>query len=97
MRARLAAPDRPGEAAGLAEQTVRASLLTDSPLVQAAAELDRAHTLAALGRLPEAEASARAAEAHYTGKGHLPGAHRAAGFLADPARPPVTTRRGAGR
>ncbi|MFE7058707.1 adenylate/guanylate cyclase domain-containing protein [Streptomyces californicus] len=97
MRARLAAPDRPGEAAGLAEQAVRASLLTDSPLVQAAAELDRAHTLAALGRLPEAEASARAAEAHYTGKGHLPGAHRAAGFLADPARPPVTTRRGAGR
>ncbi|MFH8883684.1 adenylate/guanylate cyclase domain-containing protein [Streptomyces californicus] len=97
LRARLAAPDRSGEAAGLAEQAVRASLLTDSPLVQAAAELDRAHTLAALGRLPEAEASARAAEAHYTGKGHLPGAHRAAGFLADPARPPATTRRGAGR
>ncbi|MFE9460864.1 adenylate/guanylate cyclase domain-containing protein [Streptomyces californicus] len=97
LRARLAAPDRPGEAVGLAEQAVRASLLTDSPLVQAAAELDRAHTLAALGRLPEAEASARAAEAHYTGKGHLPGAHRAAGFLADPARPPVTTRRGADR
>ncbi|WP_228991304.1 adenylate/guanylate cyclase domain-containing protein [Streptomyces sp. DH8] len=97
LRARLAVRERPGEAARHAEQAVRASLLTDSPLVQAAAELDRAHTLAALGRWPEAEASARAAEAHYTGKGHLPGVRRAAAFLAHPAGPMATTRRGAGR
>ncbi|MFD7750168.1 adenylate/guanylate cyclase domain-containing protein [Streptomyces sp. NPDC059698] len=97
LRARLAVRERPEEAVRHAERAVRTSLLTDSPLVQAAAELDRAHTLAALGRSPEAEASARAAEAHYTGKGHLPGVRRAAGFLARPAGPMATTRRGAGR
>ncbi|OCC07690.1 adenylate/guanylate cyclase domain-containing protein [Streptomyces sp. PTY087I2] len=92
LRARLTARDRPGDAAAYAEQAVRASLLTDSPLVQATAELDRAHTLAALGRHPEAEASARAAGAHFTGKGHLPGVRRVSGFLARPPLPMATTR-----
>ncbi|MFI2113105.1 adenylate/guanylate cyclase domain-containing protein [Streptomyces rubiginosohelvolus] len=92
LRARLTARDRPEEAAVLAARTVRASLLTDSPLVQATAELDRAHTLAALGRLPEAAASAGAAAVHFTGKGHLPGFRRVSGFLARPPLPVATTR-----
>ncbi|MFC8656238.1 adenylate/guanylate cyclase domain-containing protein [Streptomyces parvus] len=92
LRARLTARDRPEEAAGWAEQAVRASLLTDSPLVQATAELDRAHTLAALGRHPEAGAAARAAGAHFTGKGHRPGVRRVSGFLARPPLPMATTR-----
>ncbi|MFD5204399.1 AAA family ATPase [Streptomyces sp. NPDC058375] len=92
LRARLTARDRPEDAAGYAERAVRASLLTDSPLVQATAELDRAHTLAALGRLPEAGDSARSAGTHFTGKGHLPGARRVSGFLARPPRPMATTR-----
>ncbi|MFI7324026.1 AAA family ATPase [Streptomyces rubiginosohelvolus] len=91
LRARLTARDRPEEAAALAARAVRASLLTDSPLVQATAELDRAHTLAALGRLPEAAASARAAAVHFTGKGHLPGVRRVSGFLARPPLPVATT------
>ncbi|MFJ9887522.1 adenylate/guanylate cyclase domain-containing protein [Streptomyces sp. NPDC091287] len=92
LRARLTVRDRPEEAAEHADRAVRASLLTDSPLVQATAELDRAHTLAALGRWPEAGASARSAGAHFTGKGHLPGARRVSGFLAHPPRPMATTR-----
>ncbi|MFH9268031.1 AAA family ATPase [Streptomyces sp. NPDC017546] len=92
LRSRLAVRDRPEEAAERADRAVRASLLTDSPLVQATAELDRAHTLAALGRWPEAGASARSAGAHFTGKGHLPGARRVAGFLTHPPRPMATTR-----
>ncbi|MEU5373873.1 adenylate/guanylate cyclase domain-containing protein [Streptomyces sp. NPDC005951] len=92
LRARLTARDRPEEAAVLAARAVRASLLTDSPLVQATAELDRAHTLAALGRLPEAAASAGAAAVHFTGKGHLPGVRRVSGFLARPPLPVATTR-----
>ncbi|MGW0641389.1 adenylate/guanylate cyclase domain-containing protein [Streptomyces badius] len=92
LRARLTARDRPEEAAGWAEQAVRASLLTDSPLVQATAELDRAHTLAVLGRHPEAGAAARAAGAHFTDKGHLPGVRRVSGFLARPPLPMATTR-----
>jgi class 3 adenylate cyclase/tetratricopeptide (TPR) repeat protein len=92
LRARLAARDHPDEAAGYADRAVRASLLTDSPLVQATAELDRAHTLAALGRWPEAGASARSAGAHFTGKGHLPGVRRVSGFLAHPPRSMATTR-----
>ncbi|NUW02831.1 adenylate/guanylate cyclase domain-containing protein [Streptomyces sp. CAI 127] len=92
LRARLTARDRPEEAAGWAEQAVRASLLTDSPLVQATAELDRAHTLAALGRHPEAGAAARAAGAHFTGKGHRPGVRRVSAFLARPPLPMATTR-----
>ncbi|MFD0423117.1 adenylate/guanylate cyclase domain-containing protein [Streptomyces parvus] len=92
LRARLTARDRPEKAAGWAEQAVRASLLTDSPLVQATAELDRAHTLAALGRHPEAGAAARAAGAHFTGKGHRPGVRRVSGFLARPPLPMATTR-----
>ncbi|MFJ9109366.1 adenylate/guanylate cyclase domain-containing protein [Streptomyces sp. NPDC102283] len=92
LRARLAVRDRPEEAAEHADGAVRASLLTDSPLVQATAELDRAQALAALGRWPEAGASARAAGAHFTGKGHLPGVRRVAGFLAHPPRPMATTR-----
>ncbi|WP_146067064.1 hypothetical protein, partial [Streptomyces sp. B188M101] len=74
------------------DRAVRASLLTDSPLVQATAELDRAHTLAALGRWPEAGASARSAGAHFTGKGHLPGVRRVSGFLAHPPLAMATTR-----
>ncbi|MFI7287078.1 adenylate/guanylate cyclase domain-containing protein [Streptomyces anulatus] len=92
LRARLAVRDRPEEAAEHADRAVRASLLTDSPLVQATAELDRAQALAALGRWPEAGASARAAGAHFTGKGHLPGVRRVSGFLAHPPRPMATTR-----
>ncbi|WP_405471597.1 adenylate/guanylate cyclase domain-containing protein [Streptomyces anulatus] len=92
LRARLAVRDRPEEAAEHADRAVRASLLTDSPLVQATAELDRAQALAALGRWPEAGASARSAGAHFTGKGHLPGVRRVSGFLADPPRPMATTR-----
>ncbi|WP_405195018.1 adenylate/guanylate cyclase domain-containing protein [Streptomyces anulatus] len=92
LRARLAVRDRPEEAAEHADRAVRASLLTDSPLVQATAELDRAQALAALGRWPEAGVSARSAGAHFTGKGHLPGVRRVSGFLADPPRPMATTR-----
>ncbi|MFJ7084664.1 adenylate/guanylate cyclase domain-containing protein [Streptomyces griseus] len=92
LRARLAARSAPEEAAGHADRAVRASLLTDSPLVQATAELDRAHTLAALGRWPEAGASARSAGAHFTGKGHLPGVRRVSGFLAHPPLAMATTR-----
>ncbi|MGW9186635.1 adenylate/guanylate cyclase domain-containing protein [Streptomyces rubiginosohelvolus] len=92
LRARLTARDQPEEAAVLAARAVRASLLTDSPLVQATAELDRAHTLAALGRLPESAASAGAAAVHFTGKGHLPGVRRVSGFLARPPLPVATTR-----
>ncbi|MEU4178543.1 adenylate/guanylate cyclase domain-containing protein [Streptomyces sp. NPDC026589] len=92
LRARLTVRDRPEEAAEHADRAVRASLLTDSPLVQATAELDRAQALAALGRWPEAVASARSAGAHFTGKGHLPGTRRVSGFLAHPPRPLTTTR-----
>ncbi|MFE1818958.1 adenylate/guanylate cyclase domain-containing protein [Streptomyces anulatus] len=92
LRARLAVRDRPQEAAEHADRAVRASLLTDSPLVQATAELDRAQALAALGRWPEAGVSARSAGAHFTGKGHLPGVRRVSGFLANPPRPMATTR-----
>ncbi|MFF3993582.1 adenylate/guanylate cyclase domain-containing protein [Streptomyces cyaneofuscatus] len=82
LRARLAARTRPDEALHHADRAVRASLLTDSPLVQAAAELDRARTLAALDRTAAAEAAARSAGAHFAGKGHLPGTRRVAAFLA---------------
>ncbi|WP_415960754.1 adenylate/guanylate cyclase domain-containing protein [Streptomyces sp. 021-4] len=81
LRARLAARPRPDEASHRADRAVRASLLTDSPLVQATAELDRARTLAALDRTAAAEAAARSAGAHFAGKGHLPGARRVAAFL----------------
>ncbi|MFI7240320.1 adenylate/guanylate cyclase domain-containing protein [Streptomyces cyaneofuscatus] len=96
LRARLAARDRPDEAFRHAERAVRASLLTDSPLVQAAAELDRARTLAALDRTAAAEAAARSAGAHFAGKGHLPGARRVTAFLTAHAGTTamVTTREG---
>ncbi|MFD3738846.1 adenylate/guanylate cyclase domain-containing protein [Streptomyces sp. NPDC058629] len=81
LRGRLAARARPDEAFRHAERAVRASLLTDSPLVRASAELDRARTLAALDRTAAAEAAARSAGAHFAGKGHLPGARRVAAFL----------------
>ncbi|MFJ8166875.1 adenylate/guanylate cyclase domain-containing protein [Streptomyces sp. NPDC094473] len=90
LRGRLAAADRrPAEAAGHADRAVRASLLTDSPLVRATAELDRARTLFALGRRAPALVSARAAREHFMSKGHLPGARRAAGCV--PAEAMVTT------
>ncbi|CAO0832918.1 AAA family ATPase OS=Streptomyces microflavus OX=1919 GN=HUT09_11300 PE=4 SV=1 [Streptomyces microflavus] len=98
LRGRLAARDRPDEALHHAERAVRASLLTDSPLVQASAELDRARTLAALGRPAAAEAAARSAGEHFAGKGHLPGARRVAAFLTARAgrtrTAMVTTREG---
>ncbi|MEU0353717.1 adenylate/guanylate cyclase domain-containing protein [Streptomyces cyaneofuscatus] len=96
LRARLAARTRPDEALHHADRAVRASLLTDSPLVQAAAELDRAHTLAALDRTAAAEAAARSAGAHFAGKGHLPGTRRVAAFLAAHTGPAAmaTTREG---
>ncbi|MCD9900862.1 hypothetical protein LUR56_14220 [Streptomyces sp. MT29] len=68
-------------------------------MVQAAAELDRARTLAALDRTAAAEAAARSAGAHFAGKGHLPGTRRVAVFLAAHAGPAAmattsTTREG---
>ncbi|MFF1459712.1 AAA family ATPase [Streptomyces sp. NPDC058330] len=79
MRGRLSAAEgRAFEAVGHADRAVAASLLTDSPLVQATAELDRARTLDALGRPAQARASARTARARFEAKGHLPGARRAA-------------------
>ncbi|MEU1483637.1 adenylate/guanylate cyclase domain-containing protein [Streptomyces sp. NPDC005752] len=93
LRGRMAAADgRPAEAAGHADRAVRASLLTDSPLVRATAELDRAHTLSALGRRTAALASARAAREHFVSKGHLPGARRAAGCVPDEAMVTTTER-----
>lgn len=93
LRGRLAAGDgRPAEAAGHADRAVRASLLTDSPLVRATAELDRARTLFALGRPAPALASARAAREHFVSKGHLPGARRAAGCVPDEAMVTTTER-----
>ncbi|MEW1610601.1 MULTISPECIES: adenylate/guanylate cyclase domain-containing protein [unclassified Streptomyces] len=100
LRGRLTARDRPDEALDHAERAVRASLLTDSPLVQASAELDRARTLAALDRPAAAEAAARNAGEHFAGKGHLPGARRVAAFLTTQTRTTpvptamVTTREG---
>ncbi|WP_405390745.1 AAA family ATPase [Streptomyces sp. NBC_01102] len=92
LRGRLAAArERPAEAVVHADRAVRASLLTDSPLVQATAELDRARTLAALGRRAEALASARAARNHFASKGHLPGVRRAAGLTRAGDGPVVTT------
>ncbi|MEV4877186.1 adenylate/guanylate cyclase domain-containing protein [Streptomyces cyaneofuscatus] len=90
LRGRLAARDRPDEAFHHADRAVRASLLTDSPLVRASAELDRARTLAALDLTAAAEAAARSAGAHFAGKGHLPGARRVAAFLTAHAGPPPT-------
>ncbi|MYX13805.1 AAA family ATPase [Streptomyces sp. SID8374] len=81
LRARLAATARPDEALHHADRAQRASLLTDSPLVQASAELDRARTLAALGRTADAVAAARSAGQHFADKGHLPGTRRVAAFL----------------
>ncbi|MFF3301229.1 adenylate/guanylate cyclase domain-containing protein [Streptomyces sp. NPDC002908] len=93
LRGRLAAADgRPAEAAGHADRAVRASLLTDSPLVRATAELDRARTLFALGRPAPALASARMAREHFVSKGHLPGARRAAGCVPDEAMVTTTER-----
>lgn len=93
LRGRLAAAaGRPVEAADHAERAVRASLLTDSPLVRATAELDRARTLFALGRRGPALASARSAREHFTSKGHLPGARRAAGCVPDEAMVTTTDR-----
>ncbi|MFD8617587.1 adenylate/guanylate cyclase domain-containing protein [Streptomyces sp. NPDC059513] len=99
LRARLAAPDRPDEALHHADRAVRASLLTDSPLVQASAELDRARTLAALHRTADAVAAARSAGEHFAHKGHLPGTRRVAAFLGAQTGPPAmattsTTREG---
>lgn len=71
---------------------MRASLLTDSPLVRATAELDRARTLFALGRQAPALVSARAAREHFVSKGHLPGARRAAGCVPDEAMVTTTER-----
>ncbi|GAA2927816.1 adenylate/guanylate cyclase domain-containing protein [Kitasatospora cinereorecta] len=96
LRGRLAAArERPAEAVAHADRAVRASLLTDSPLVQATAELDRARTLSALGRRADALVCARAARDHFASKGHLPGVRRAAGLTrdgaGDGAGPVVTT------
>ncbi|MFE3519737.1 adenylate/guanylate cyclase domain-containing protein [Streptomyces sp. NPDC059166] len=93
LRARLAAAGgRPAQAVGLADRAVRASLLTDSPLVRAIAELDRARTLLALGRRIPALASARAAGEHFLSKGHLAGARRAAECVPDEAMVTTTER-----
>lgn len=90
LRGRLAAAGgRPSEAADHAEQAVRASLLTDSPLVRATAELDRARTLSVLGHRAPALTAARTAREYFAGKGHLPGARRAASCV--PAEAMVTT------
>lgn len=93
LRGRLAAAaGRPAEAAGHADRAVRASLLTDSPLVRATAELDRARTLFALGRRAPALTSARAAREHFVSKGHLPGARLADGCVPDEVMVTTTER-----
>ncbi|MEV7476708.1 MULTISPECIES: adenylate/guanylate cyclase domain-containing protein [Streptomyces] len=91
MRGRLSAAEgRPFEAVVHADRAVAASLLTDSPLVQATAELDRARTLSTLGRWADARASARTAREHYASKGHLPGVRAASGCVPDGPAPDGT-------
>ena len=74
LRGRVAAAEgRAAEAVRLAARAVASADATDSPLVQAHAALDQAHTLLLLGRDRAALAAARAAEARFAAKGHLPG------------------------
>ena len=85
IRARLAAAV--GDAATAAhhlDQAIDAARRTDSPVCLAGAELDRAQAAAALGREREAVAAAGEARRHFTAKGHLVGAERAAAFAAAP-------------
>lgn len=57
----------------LATRAVDAAALTDSPVVQALAALDQAHTYRLLGRRREAAAAAATAAARFSAKGHRPG------------------------
>ncbi len=93
IRSRIAAAQGYGdEALRLAGSAVDAAARTDSPIVQALASLDRAHSLRLLGRNEEAAVAAAVAGAHFARKGHLPGGRWAAEFTvaADPLLP--TTR-----
>ncbi|MEU1128204.1 adenylate/guanylate cyclase domain-containing protein, partial [Streptomyces sp. NPDC005899] len=91
MRGRLSAAEgRPTAAVAHADRAVAASLLTDSPVVQATAELDRAATLYALGRRADARACARAARERFAAKGHLPGVRRAAACVPEEPVPDGT-------
>ncbi|WP_234356913.1 adenylate/guanylate cyclase domain-containing protein [Streptomyces sp. NBRC 110028] len=83
IRARLAAAD--GDADTTAHHlaaALDAARGTDSPVCLAGAAFDRARAAAALGRAPEAVAAAAEARRHFTAKGHLVGAERAAAFAA---------------
>ena len=83
LRARIAsAAGRVDEALALAERAVSGAATTDSPVLRAVAQLDRAEVLEAAGRLEAAAAAAAAARRLYQAKGHLPGARRAARFQA---------------
>ena len=74
LRARIAGADGNRDTAlSLARLAVREAARTDSLIVQATAELDRAHTLALLGRPAEAAEAAASAGERFAAKGHLPG------------------------
>jgi hypothetical protein len=74
LRARIAAARRDAvEAAELAERAVSAAALTDSPVVQAIAALDRAAVLLSIGNPEQASAASTVARRRFKAKGHLPG------------------------
>ncbi|MDH6578734.1 adenylate/guanylate cyclase domain-containing protein [Kitasatospora sp. MAP5-34] len=75
--ARLRAGSEQG-AADLAARAVAEAERTDSPVVQATAALDEAHTALALGHETAAAGAAARAGRHFAAKGHLVGVRRAA-------------------
>ncbi|MCX4993671.1 adenylate/guanylate cyclase domain-containing protein [Streptomyces sp. NBC_00568] len=83
LRARVAAlRGDPDEAARLAAHATDQAARTDSPIVRAVAELDRAHTFLLLGRRDEAGRAAREAGRWFAAKGHLVGVGWAASLAA---------------
>lgn len=74
LRARMAAlRGEPDTAMALAGQAVAEAMRTDSPIVQAVAELDRSRALLLLERFEAAERSAVRAGLRFAEKGHLLG------------------------
>lgn len=92
LRARVAAAHGdPDEALRLVDRAVVEAEHTDSPEMQAVAQLDRADVLDRLGLPQQAAAAAETALRRLQNKGHLPGTRRAAALraqLPDPARGP---------